>query len=172
MRTLALLAEASGHVENGVDERNGARQASGSRERIARRSGQHGAGEREEQLRTLAGSQGMFWRRLEQRMKDIERDERGKDTGGRGEEGDLGQLRRRGLGSSVEQYHGGSGGGGGGGGSGRGGHSHRSAAPDAVSELSELLRIFQLLASRSLLSPDNSAALEALVFPAALSRRR
>lgn len=171
LRTLALLAEASGHAKNGVDERNGARQPGGSsnRERLAGRSGQHGAGNEEEQLRTLAGSQGLFWRRLEQRMEDIERDERGEETGGRGVEGDRGQLSRRGLGVSVEQYHGG---GRDGGGNGGGGHGHRSAASDAVSELSELLRIFQLLATRSLLSPENSAALEALVFPAALSRRR
>ncbi|CAN0042510.1 unnamed protein product [Ectocarpus sp. 6 AP-2014] len=164
LRTLALLAEATGLAKNGVDEQNGARQPGGSsnRERLAGRSGQHGAGDEEEQLRTLAGSQGLFWRRLEQRMEDIERDERGEETGGRGVAGDRGQLRRRGLGVSVEQYHGGGG----------GGHGHRSAASDAVSELSELLRMFQLLATRSLLSPENSAALEALVFPAALSRRR
>ncbi|CAM9335263.1 unnamed protein product, partial [Ectocarpus sp. 8 AP-2014] len=164
LRTLALLAEASGHAKNGVDDRNGARQPGGSsnRERLAGRSGQHGAGDEEEQLRTLAGSQGLFWRRLEQRMEDIERDERGEETGGRGVEGDRGQLRRRGLGVSVEQYHGGGG----------GGYGHRSAASDTISELSELLRMFQLLATRSLLSPENSAALEALVFPAALSRRR
>ncbi|CAB1117270.1 unnamed protein product [Ectocarpus sp. CCAP 1310/34] len=123
----------------------------------------------EEQLRTLAGSQGLFWRRLEQRMEDIERDERREESGWQGAQGDRGQLRRRGLGLSIEQYHGG---GGDGGRNGGGGHGHRSAAPDAVSELSELLRIFQLLATYSLLSAKNSAALEALVFPAALSRRR
>ncbi|CAM9634972.1 unnamed protein product [Ectocarpus fasciculatus] len=174
LRTLALLAEASGNVSNRIDERDGAGQPGGSsnRERLAGRSGQHGAGDREEQLRTLAGSQGLFWRRLEQRMEDIERDERGEEARGRGQERDLGQLRRRGLGVSVEQYHGGVGGVGGGVRSGRGDHDHRSAAPDAISELSELLRVFQLLATRSLLSPENSAALEALVFPAALSRRR
>lgn len=47
-----------------------------------------------------------------------------------------------------------------------------SASEAAVSELSELLHVFRLLASRSLVSPEKSAALEALVFPAALSRRR
>ncbi|CAN0416280.1 unnamed protein product, partial [Ectocarpus sp. 12 AP-2014] len=105
LRTLALLAEASGHAKNGVDARNGSRQPGGSsnRERLAGRSGQHGASDEEEQLRTLAGSQGLFWRRLEQRMEDIERDERGEETGGRGVEGDRGQLRRRGLEVSVEQ---------------------------------------------------------------------
>lgn len=48
----------------------------------------------------------------------------------------------------------------------------RTEKSTADSELPELLGIFRLLASRSLLPRDNGAALEALVFPAALSRRR
>lgn len=41
-----------------------------------------------------------------------------------------------------------------------------------ISELSELLAVFRLLASRSLLSRGSEAALEDVVFPAVLSRRR
>lgn len=47
-----------------------------------------------------------------------------------------------------------------------------TAASEAIAELSELLPVFRLLAARSLISSENSAALEALVFPVALSRRR
>lgn len=48
----------------------------------------------------------------------------------------------------------------------------RAEKTTADSELPELLGIFRLLASRSLLPRDNGMALEALVFPSALSRRR
>lgn len=48
----------------------------------------------------------------------------------------------------------------------------RVAMSVAVREVAELLRIFHLLASRSLLSPEYEASLEALVFPSALSIRR
>ena len=48
----------------------------------------------------------------------------------------------------------------------------RAEKPTADSELPELLGIFRLLASRSLLPHDNGVALESLVFPTALSKRR
>lgn len=69
----------------------------------------------------------------------------------------------------IEREEHGEGGGGGG-----GGRDQRlpPVVSAAVSELSELLRVFRLLASRSLVSPETGAALEALVFPTALSRRR
>eukprot|EP00752_Nemacystus_decipiens_P014731 g13119.t2 len=94
----------------------------------------------------LAGSRHLFWRRLEQQMEEIGRED--DDAGG------------------------------GGGEDGGGGRGERAAevamvsSEAAVSELSELLGVFRLLASRSLVSPESSAALEALVFPTALSRRR
>lgn len=50
--------------------------------------------------------------------------------------------------------------------------TRRAEKPTADSELPELLGIFRLLASRSLLSRDDGMALETLVFPSALSRRR
>ena len=94
------------------------------------------------QLHRLAESQHLFWRRLEQLMEEIELQDDG---------------------------DGGSGGG--------GGRDQRSSpvvgvVSEAVAELSELLRVFRLLASHSLVEPENGAALEALVFPAALSTRR
>lgn len=134
LRTLALLAEADGdHAGPSSSSSSSAPPSSSS------------SSAKKRQLGLLAGSQHLFWRRLEQRMGEIEIEIEEQEEEGGEEDGGRGRGRRR---------------------------SRRRRAPPVVSELSELLRVFRLLASRSLVSPENGVALEGLVFPAALSRRR
>lgn len=139
----------------------------------------------EDQLRVLALSQRLFWRRLKRRMEEIERNEDAEDQDQEKEaaEGEEGIRREGDVGSEDEETE---------------GQAVAAAAvaaladarrqkrakqkADSEEELAELLRIFQLLASHSLAMVENSpagnasssgsVALETLVFPTALSRRR
>ncbi|CAM9942146.1 unnamed protein product, partial [Scytosiphon promiscuus] len=115
---------------------------------------EHGGDDGRVLLRVLAASQRIFWGRLERRMDDIERDHQEEGQEGSGAEKGRERDRRSANGIGVT------------------GDSRATAASEGISELSELLRLFQLLAAHSLISPEKSVDLEALVFPAALSRRR
>lgn len=135
----------------------------------------------EDQLRVLALSQRLFWRRLERRMEEIERSEDAADQNQEQEEEQrgVGQGREGEVSSEEEEVEGGAAAA-----ALADGRRQKSArkSTDSEDELSELLRIFQLLASHSLAKAENSpagaasssgsVALENLVFPTALSRRR
>lgn len=120
----------------------------------------------------LAESQHLFWQRLERLMEEVERHENGEGGGRRCDSPDESESSNgRSFGAGGNE----SGGGDAEVNDARGGFDvpdKRAEKPAADSELPELLGIFRLLASRSLLPRDNGMALEALVFPSALSRRR
>lgn len=144
LRTIALLGEANGDA--GVD----GRVPRGTHDERPRKGG------RNDQSSLLAGSQQIFWGRLEQQMEIVGHHGCianrttstalcGPSTSGGGADATTNMNGETGEGAILSR---------------------------AISELAELLRIFQLLAIRSLLSPENEMALETLVFPSALSRRR
>lgn len=152
LRTLAILGEASGSAGNTKPTKEAAheRHITGEDSRIA--------------SDPLGKIQLAIWRMLEQRMGDIARlSEQEKGHGDPGGACELHVLRPTIQPANSRDSPGGV--------SGRGVERGGSSMP-AIMEVAALLRIFRLLVERSLLLPEKRVALEALVFPFALSKRR
>lgn len=124
-----------------------------------------------DQARLLRSNQALFWGRLKQRMGDIEREGARKSGPGQQPEetildssyDDAADDRTSDMEIDEEVPR-----------SGRREQTMIIAGNEstAVLECAELLRVFRLMATLSLLSRDGLVELESLVFPSALSRRR
>lgn len=150
LRAIALLGGAKGNVggAEGKGQRraeNGDKLADGAR---CAQANDHGC--------LLAKSQHLFWRSLELRMEDIKCEARNTSYQNGVFSGERGGSDEGINGDNTDQTD----------------QQKRVAMSVAVREVAELLRIFQLLASRSSLSPENEPSLETIVFPSALSTRR
>lgn len=174
LRAIVLLGEAASHdgditageystkaKENSCSTPSGAREA---KRNICSVAG-------DQALRLLAAHDRLFWRKLEKRMRQLVGAEESNDTSVNHEEGADGGGGRRAesdaliaspgsviLGDLGEDADAAT--------------ATKVKGEGTLLELVGLLDVFRLLAARSLISPQNEAVLEGLVFPAVLSKRR